>query len=232
MRVPLLFRFGGPLKKTRATTGVQPGPSRRRVGLNHCGASSGKKEPLPLARRGKKESLPLARRGKHEAVNSPTGVKRTATEAIAPAVGAACINTLPPRLLPLLFHGHRGSSPTATRRPPRARAAVGLCKYKKQHAEPGAARPRPRRAASPSDEDGPDRNRGRQGPSQKGKEPERPESEPEKPPPSGGRVGVASAGDGGRGGVPVERREPVARAAGPGCDHWAAPRAAERADVG
>ena len=51
-----------------------------------------------------------------------------------------------------------------------------------QHAEPGAARPRPRRAASPSDEDGPDR----EGPSQKGKEPERPESEPEKPPPSGG----------------------------------------------
>ena len=174
-------------QQKRATTGEQPRPSRRRVGLNRCGASSfGKKEPLPLARRRKKESLPLARRGKHEAVNSPTGVKRTATEAIAPAVGAACINTLPPRLLPLLFHGHRGSSPTATRRPPRARAAVGLCKYKKQHAEPGAARPRPRRAASPSDEDGPDRNRGRQGPSQKGKEPERPESEPEKPPPSGG----------------------------------------------
>ena len=73
-------------QQKRATTGEQPRPSRRRVGLNRCGASSfGKKEPLPLARRRKKESLPLARRGKHEAVKSPTGVGRTATEVIAPA---------------------------------------------------------------------------------------------------------------------------------------------------
>ena len=85
MRVPLLFRFGGSLKQKRETTGAQPGPSRRRVGLNYCGASCGKKEPLPLARRRKKESLPLARRGQHEAVKTPTGVKRTATEVIAPA---------------------------------------------------------------------------------------------------------------------------------------------------
>ena len=86
MRVPLLFRFGVSLKQKRATTGEQPGPSRRRrVGQNHCGASLGKKEPLPLATRRKKDSLPLARRGKHEAVKTPTGVKRTATTVIAPA---------------------------------------------------------------------------------------------------------------------------------------------------
>ena len=73
MRVPLLLRFGGPLKKQRAATGVQPAVKKKPLPLARRGAhaaSSVKKMPLPLARRGKTQPLPLARRGTREAVES------------------------------------------------------------------------------------------------------------------------------------------------------------------